>query len=52
MQDAQNKIGLEKMQEMFERIKDIKIPKEVIPYDLYQQFLIQSNFETKLVKVK
>lgn len=52
MQDTQNKIGIGKMQEMFDRIKNLKIPKEVIPNDLYQQFLIQVNFETKHVKIK
>lgn len=38
MQDAQNKIGIEKMREMFNKIKDIKIPIEVIPNDLYEQY--------------
>lgn len=45
LQDAQEKIGLEKMREIFSRIKDIKIPKEYIPKDLYDQFLIQCNSE-------
>lgn len=45
LQDAQEKIGVEKMQEMFDKIKDIKIPKEYIPEDLYDQFLIQCNSE-------
>lgn len=53
MQDAQGKFGLERMHEMFEKIKMIIIPKEVIPDDLYQQFLIQCNIENqKLEKVK
>lgn len=52
MQDAQDKIGIEIMKEMFERIRELRIPKEIIPSDLYQQFLIQSNSEIKHVKVK
>ena len=40
MQDAQQKIGIEKMQEFFEKIKSITIPIECIPSDLYQQYLI------------
>ena len=47
MQDAQNKIGIEKMQEMFQKIKEIKIPKEVIPIDLYKEYLIKYNEEEK-----
>lgn len=31
LQDCQSRIGKEKMIEMFERIKDIKIPTEIIP---------------------
>ena len=47
MQDAKNKIGLEKMQEMFQKIKEIKIPQEVIPSDLYKEYLIKCNEEEK-----
>lgn len=36
MQDAQSKIGKEKMLEMFARIKDIRIPESSIPEDLYK----------------
>lgn len=43
LQDAQQKIGIEKMNEFFTKIKDIKIPIEYIPDDLYQQYLIQRN---------
>ena len=43
MQDAQQKMGIEKMKEIFSKIKDIKIPKECIPDDLYQQYLAQVN---------
>lgn len=35
MQDAQSKIGIERMREMFEKIKLIKIPKEVIPNEWF-----------------
>lgn len=45
MQDAQGKIGVERMHEMFEKIKNLKIPIEVIPDDLYQQFLEQCNLK-------
>ena len=47
MQDAQNKIGIEKMQEIFQKIKEIKIPQKVIPSDLYKEYLIRSNEEDK-----
>ena len=50
MQDAKNKIGLEKMQEMFQKIKEIKIPQEVIPNDLYKEYLIKCNKESKILK--
>ncbi len=46
MQDAQAKIGREKMNEMFSKIKSIKIPTEVIPPDLYEQYSLQK----KLIK--
>lgn len=38
LQDAQSKIGVDKMLEMFEKIKDIKIPIEVIPNDLLEEY--------------
>ena len=38
MQDAQAKIGIDKMREMFSKIKTIKIPSEFIPTDLYEQY--------------
>lgn len=50
MQDAQEKIGVTRMQEMFEKIKDLKIPIEVIPKDLYQQFLKQCNTRKHILK--
>lgn len=40
------------MHEMFEKIKKIIIPKEVIPDDLYQQFLIQYNTENQKLERK
>ena len=43
MQDAQSRIGLEKMKEMFTRIKTIKIPLDVIPHDLYEQYKLQKK---------
>lgn len=43
LQDAQEKMGIEKMNEIFNRIKDIIIPIECIPSDLYQMYLIQYN---------
>lgn len=43
MQDAISRIGIEKMREMFERIKSIKIPKECIPTDIYEKFF--ASFE-------
>lgn len=51
-QDAQERIGVSRMQEMFEKIKDLKIPIEVIPNDLYQQFLNQCNTKHNLRKIK
>ena len=48
MQDAHDKIGIEKMKEMFAAIQNIKIPIKIIPGDLYQQYLIQSNKEKVL----
>lgn len=52
MQDVKGKIGVERMHEMFEKIKKIIIPKEVIPDDLYQQFLIQYNTENQKLERK
>lgn len=53
MQDAHRKISVKRMHEMFEEIKKIRIPKEVIPEDLYQQFLSQYDTENqKLERIK
>ena len=43
LQDAQDRIGIEKMHEMFDKIKKIKIPVNIIPEDLYINYLIQCN---------
>lgn len=52
MQDALFKIGIERVKEMFMKIKEIRIPKETIPKDLYEQFLIQCNAKSyKLEKI-
>ncbi len=50
MQDAQRKMGIDKMQEIFEKIKKLRIPKKVIPDDLYQQYLICSNEKSHALK--
>lgn len=47
MQDAGRQIGVEKMKEMFERIPTIKIPKDYIPKELYEQYLAHSNIAGK-----
>jgi len=39
MQDATRKIGKERMTEMFEQIKNIRIPISYIPDELYQKYL-------------
>ncbi len=43
MQDAKAKIGTQKMIEMFSKIKTIKIPTEVIPNDLYEQYKLMKR---------
>lgn len=50
LQDAQSRVGLEKMNEIFERIKEIRIPEGIIPSDLLQQFLTQDT--TQKIKSK
>ena len=47
MQDATKKIGIDKMKEYFSKIKNINIPIKSIPNDLYQQYLIRCNTNTK-----
>lgn len=51
MQDAIQKMGIEKMKEIFSKIKDIKIPIKCIPNDLYKQYLIRCDND-KLKKIK
>ena len=50
IQDTKNKVDIEKMREMFQKIKEIKIPQEVIPTDLYKEYLIKCNEESKALK--
>ena len=52
MQDAQQKMGIEKMQEIFAKIKYIKIPIESIPNDLYQEYLKQCNKDINKTIIK
>lgn len=46
MQDAHEKMGIEKMQEMLTRIKDLRIPVKAIPLDLYGQYLAVGSLGT------
>lgn len=48
MQDAVQKMGIEKMQEIFSLMNDVKIPIDSIPSDLYQQYLNCSNSKLTL----
>lgn len=43
MQDAHEKMGIEKMNEIFNKIKEMRIPIEWIPNDLYLEYLNQCN---------
>lgn len=43
MQDAVSKIGEERIVEMFDKIKEIKIPTEVIPEDLLKIYMSQTT---------
>ena len=52
MQDAQQKMGIQKMKEIFAKTKDIKIPFECIPEDLYQQYVIQCGTDVNKRMVK
>lgn len=55
LQDATEKIGKEKMLEMFERIKEIKIPKEAIPsqlLDVISKVLVLDGGDAPKVKLK
>lgn len=49
MQDAQSRIGIERMNEMFEKVKYIKIPTDIIPNDLLEQYLnYENNYKVKI----
>ena len=37
MQDAISKIGMDKIREMFQRIKDIQLPEYIIPTIYYEK---------------
>lgn len=52
MQDAIEKIGLDKMQEMFDRIKTMKLPHSVIPEAFYKQKIIPEPSSHKSVPKK
>ena len=47
MQDAIDKIGIEKAKEMFDRIKQIQIPKENIDKKLYEYFSLETIDNSK-----
>lgn len=50
MQDAINKMGIDKMKEFFSKMSDIKIPVECIPADLYEQYLNRSYKDDIILK--
>ena len=50
MQDGKNKVGIENMQEISQKIKEIKISQKVIPTDLYKEYLIKCKEESKILK--
>lgn len=50
MQDAQNKIGIKKMREMFDRLPNIRIPKEYVPKEFYEDGLIKEDNKVKSIK--
>lgn len=56
LQDVQNKnkINIDKIQEIFSKVKDISLPVECIPNDLYEQYLMKYNIDVnkKLTKKK
>ena len=51
LQDAQAKIGKEQMLEMFKKIKNIKLPIEIIPNDLLQEYKKRFS-KKKTLKIK
>ena len=54
MQDAISKIGVDKMREMFSRVKDIQLPETVIPTIFFEKNMILSKNDKnmKLIKKK
>lgn len=50
MQDAINKMGIEKMKDFFSKMEGIKIPVECIPEDLYAQYLTSSDIQMNKIK--
>lgn len=50
MQDTKDRIGIEKMREMFDRIPSIKIPKEYIPKEFFYDGLIKEKNNTLIKK--
>lgn len=54
MQDAISKIGMDKMREMFHRIKDIQLPEYIIPTIFYEKNIIlpKNDKNKKLMKKK
>ena len=49
MQDAVNKMGKEKIEELFSKIKDIEIPIDCIPQELLE-YLVSNNIQLKKPK--
>lgn len=52
MQDAISKIGVDKMKEMFQRIKDIQLPEEVIPDIFYEKNMILPKNDGNMILTK
>ncbi len=57
LQDAHEKIGIEKMQEMIERVKEIKVPLSVLPKELFpkevlRNALFEKYFEEEPERIK
>lgn len=47
MQDTKDRIGIDKMREMFDRIPNIKIPREYIPKEFFEDELIKDKIKVK-----
>ncbi len=50
MQDTKDRIGIEKMREMFDRVPNIKIPREYIPKEFFEDGLIKEKVKVKEIK--